>query len=550
MASRLFEYLSARPAWFWPAAIAGVALVAICLTLDPAGDHPGGFDGPGLTLDEPFNVGQGVAMVDRLLSGDWAGFRAADAQLPDHPPLGRLWIGLCHELALIVWPPVSLAAPYSVACARTAPALASAATVLMVGWCAGRWWGRLAGAIASLSLLLMPRMFGHAHLAALETCINLAYAAVVCWLADHWLLPAEPARAAQRDTSGALRPVPTTAATLVGGVFLGLALLTKVQAILLPIPVCLWAFFIWRRRAIGPLILFGITGFVVFFVGWPWLWSAPIDHLRAYLGRTTDRAVVQVWYFGRAVTDRDVPWHYPWVLFLTTVPIGSHVLGVVGLFGRSEPTRCTPRKLLIVACAAFPLMLFSLPGVPVYDGERLFSVVFPLWALLIGAGAEVVRAWVARHVSARWVSPAIGLLIAAQGYSLYALAPCWLSYYNVAVGGLSGAARLGLSVTYWGDSLTRTFLNEAAARVGPNGHIAAQPVLYSLQWNEVLLQSPALVRQEVEFQTPDAQEPAWRLAFLRKEYLPAELRDRIPDDQIVAAVRREGVLLAVLYRAR
>jgi len=36
-----------------------VVLSPSSLALDPTGDHPGHFDGPGLTVDEAFNVGQG-----------------------------------------------------------------------------------------------------------------------------------------------------------------------------------------------------------------------------------------------------------------------------------------------------------------------------------------------------------------------------------------------------------------------------------------------------------------------------------------------------------
>jgi len=172
--------------WLWPAVIAALAGALVLMRLDPAGDHPGGWDGPGMTVDESFNVDQGARLVDRLFAGDMAGFQAVDAQLPDHPPLGRLWIGLCHELAILCFPPVDPRVPYSVTCARTAPAAAFAATVLLVGWFTGRRYGRSAGAFAAASMVLMPRTFGHAHLAALESCINLAYAAAVFYVADRW----------------------------------------------------------------------------------------------------------------------------------------------------------------------------------------------------------------------------------------------------------------------------------------------------------------------------------------------------------------------------
>jgi len=82
------------------------------------------------------------------MAGDLAGLQKVDARLPDHPPLGRYCIGLCHELAYLVWPPVDRKIPYSITCARTAPAAAFAVLLVIVGLCAGRWYGRIAGAVA------------------------------------------------------------------------------------------------------------------------------------------------------------------------------------------------------------------------------------------------------------------------------------------------------------------------------------------------------------------------------------------------------------------
>ena len=36
----------------------------------------------------------------------------------------------------------------------------------------------------------------------------------------------------------------------------------------------------------------------------------------------------------------------------------------------------------------FVLALFSLPGTPVYDGVRLFLMVFPIWAIWVGIGTS------------------------------------------------------------------------------------------------------------------------------------------------------------------
>ena len=150
---------------------------------------------------------------------------------------------------------------------------------------------------------------------------------------------------------------------------MGLALLTKVQAILLPIPIAVWALVYLRRRAVPLLAVWGLIGVVLFFLFWPYMWKTPIDHLQEYLGRTTSRATLYVWYFGQVVADREVAWHYPWVMFLATVPIGLHGLGMFGLFGPERQAWRSPREILVLACMLFPLCLFSIPGVAVYDGE-------------------------------------------------------------------------------------------------------------------------------------------------------------------------------------
>jgi len=556
-----------RSTGFWPVVIAAGAFVAILLALDPTGDHPGHFDGPGLTVDEAFNVSQGTLLADRLMAGDLAGLQKIDARLPDHPPLGRYCIGLCHELAYLVWPPVDRKIPYSITCARTAPAAAFAALLLVVGISAGRWYGRLAGAVAPLALILMPRVFGHAHLAALETFVNLTCTSAVLYLAATWTsplkkgtVPLEPEKIPEpTDTANRDCPLFQPASSrerkrlliqsAIGGLLFGLALLTKVQAVLLPIPVALWALITLRWRAIPRLAIWGLAGGLVFFLFWPHMWSSPVAHVQAYLGRTTDRATLYVWYLGQSLADRDVPWHYPWVMFLATVPVGLHLAGFCGLFGPGKPAWRSPREGLLLASLLFPLIVFSIPGVAVYDGERLFSQVFPLWALFIGRGADCLWHWLTRRFSNRLATISLVALMAAQGYGLWSMAPCWLSYYNLAAGGLPGASMLGLEISYWGDGVTRELLEQTARIVPENSRIAVAPTLHAAQWHELLLQSPALRQRNIELvpdSPADSKRPRYLLYFMRPEYLPEELRAGHEPDRILAAVRRQGVLLAAL----
>lgn len=541
--------VSARRLWerpgFCPLLIALAAWLVIVAAIDPAGEFPRAWQGPGLTVDESFNVGQGVLLADRMIGGDLDGFCAASGNLPDHPPLGRLWIGVCHELIYPAFAHPNPAVPYSVACARPASAFAFAVLVFIVGCVAGRWYGAWAGAMAALAIVLMPRVFGHAHLAALETAINLAYTATVLYLAQRWG-DAEP-------------PTPRTA--FIGGCLFGLALLTKIQSVLLPVPIAIWSVCVWKKRALVPLALWGLAAILVFYAGWPWLWDAPVAHLKQYLGRTTDRGSISVWYLGRAIADRDVPWHYPWVMFLTTVPAGLHLLGAWGLFGGDLPAWKSRRETLLLACIGFPLLVFSIPGVAVYDGERLFSVVFPLWAVFVGRGAanalRQLTTWLSTN-RARWV---LAVFMAGQSYGIIAFAPCYLSYYNLLTGGLAGAERLGFQVTYWGDSITRNLLRQTVEEraAGSSIQVFMAPVLHQFQLRALEQQSPLLLAglenpiapysaQAVQSVLNREHGPrVFVLVFQRKEYLPRELQQPPSGARVVAEVRRQGVLLAAFY---
>ena len=528
------------------AGIALVGLIGVASTLDAAGDYPGLGQGPGLTVDEMFNVGQGCRLATGtwywILGGlNWEQLYGHGDYLPDHPPLGRIALGVTHQaVTAIAAPSRSPSTPFAPTAARFGSAMAFAWLVYLVGSTTARWYGPTSGICAALAVLLMPRLVAHAHLASLEMMITLAYTATVLSLADRW----------NSNTAPGFR------ATLVPGLLLGLALLTKIQAILLGPPVVAWALWRFRARGIAPLALWAAVGGAVFLVGWPWLWLDPLDHLIEYFARTTDRAQLSVFYLGHKTPDTAVAWHYPLVMFFVSVPLGLHVLAACGLASRSWKWWQDPRAVLLVACIAFPLILFALPDIAVYDGTRLFLVVFPLWAILVGRGVPVMTDWCRERMTrlppltVRLVPAA---LLASSLWGLIATHPCGLSFYNLAVGGPPGAHAQGFEPTYWGDSLTRSFLVEVAKRVPEDQTIAVFPSLHPLQWTEF----PKHVRAWDDspqtlalYGTPEAADARWVMIFRRKADLPDFLRDSPPGLVPVAEFRRAGVLLAALYQKR
>lgn len=525
-----------------PLVVAITALVIVLLTGQRGlfGKHLA--EAPGLTLDEGFNVATGVYLVRAL---DEHGLGMLDLKTvkkvygsptynPDHPPLGRWALGFVHE-----WLDRS-ELPFIEADARPASAIAFALTVFLAGWFLQKWYGPVAGVVASIAVAIMPRQFAHAHLAVLETFIGLTYAACVFVAADR-CRPREG-----RSGYGAFA---------LAGVFFGLALLTKIQAVFLGPAIGLWAWSQWGLwRAIPRVAVFAVVGLVVLFVGWPWLWLDPLAHLKEYFARTTERQTLYCYYWGQRWADRDVPWHYPWVMFAVTVPIGIHLLAGFAFRrakidqGTDPPRspRLDPRIQLILWAIAIPLVVFTIPGIRVYDGERLFGVVFPLWACLAGAGA----AWFVQQGSHGRLLIAVSCLLAAQTTGHFLMNPFQLSYYNLLVGGPMGADRLGFERSYWMEGLTDSFQREIVAAVPRGARIDVAPVLHQAFLPVVQRESPILMSGGITLAPYDDKQAGgskFVLKFHRRAD-PWESLEPPPEGTVILAeVTRAGVPLATLY---
>lgn len=516
----------------WPSAVVAlIAFVSIIVCIDPAGSYPSMPQGPGLTVDEIFNVEQGVYLVESARSLGWynlipgtsvEAYRPENGYNPDHPPLGRYWLGVHHQLVWWLAPPHQPDGVFVTACARLGSATAFALTIWLIGAYVGlaaksgatgrdgspfqSWQAPL----ACVALVLMPRVYGHAHLAALETVTNLTCTAAVLAVAAWWAGPAAP----------------TWKTSLLAGVLMGLALLTKIQAILIPFPIIVWALLRWRQRAIAPLLSWGIAALAVFAL-WPYLWLDPVGHFQEYLGRATKRMTLYCYYFGTRYADKEVPWHYPFVMFAITVPVGLHLLGLWGVKAAAVRTSTTEsshenvwRTRLLLACGLFPLIVFAIPNTAVYDGERLFLTAYPLWAPIIAGGAVSAMRLVATRCGASVTKFAACVLVLAQVVSNWQIHPTYLSYYNLAIGGLGGAEKLGMEMNYWGDAITRDLLEQAVAKCDRFESIEIKPSLHQFQRDDLMRQSPILRKHLWLFVGHDHR-PQLRLAFRRR----AELSD-------------------------
>ncbi len=490
---------------------------------------------PGITVDEPLDVAPGRRYVETLLARGVGFFGRATvartfADNAEHPPLGRWLLGIASKtfepVEVLLLGPDTFRPGLFVRSGRVAPAACFAALVGLVTFAAGRRYGRAGGLSAGFALMVMPRVFAHAHLGALDTFVALFWT---------WALLSAVKAADSR------RPV---VAMAIAGIVWGLAILTKIHGWLLPPVVLAWA---WNRLPVRVLIpamsAWAAAGLAVFFVGWPWLWYDSGARLAGYFATGLHRTPTFVRYFGVTYTDTAVPWHYPWLYALATVPPGLHVLGGIGVIQGIRERKFDPFPLLLLGTIAGFLALFS-TRVPVYDGERLFLPIFPLWAILIGRGFASVWDDIAGRARLRL---ALVAALLAQSLGVIAIHPFGLSYYNVLVGGLPGAERLGLELTYWGDSVDGVLLDRLA-RVADEGDTAALAPTLAPGQGHAATSRPLFFRKSIALEDQEAAgRSEWVVVSRREAYWTPEVRailERPPE-----FVRsRQGVWLSGLWR--
>jgi len=317
-------------------------------------------------------------------------------------------------------------------------------------------WGGAAAIYAVSALLLMPRVFAHCHLAALDAPImSLSFLTVVAaWKAS-----------ADDDAPTTTRTAWARAAF--AGALWGLALGTKLNAFFLPFVVFPWALLFARKHLLKLAVCFGALGPVVFVATWPWLWHSPWARFVEYFQFHFRHDPVSVLYFGKVYAL--APWHYALVMSAITLPPATGLLALVGVArvrwlrrDLAGVERTSAVALLLVAWALLVNLGPScLPSSPKYSGVRLFLPIFPYVAILAAVGFRTVLdagiQWAARRVDVPQLRPKLTavLLFCALVGPLAAVAkftPYHLSYYNLLIGGLPGAARRGMEPTYWGDT--------------------------------------------------------------------------------------------------
>ena len=364
----------------------------------------------------------------------------------EHPPLSKVWSGFAWLVARRFLDDLTAH--------RLGNILIVSVLVALLYLMVSQNNGRIAGLIAALSLLSMPRFFFHAHLAAIDVPVAAMIFAVtyVFWLGH--------------DRPGSLW-------TVLLGLAWGLALTTKINALFIPpIVLLVWTlFFRPRNYLFMRLVLMAVIGVSFFILSWPWLYHDLVDHLTAFIGfMTTERLPVEQYYLGRMYAPP--PWHFPFVMTVVVIPFSILFFAAVGVLSMMRHKGDRPLGGLFVLGAFVSAAIFTSGAGQVFDNERFMMPAFPYVAALAGIGFTRSISAIGVFISKRGVPVRQQQLVAIMATVMfvphlllaYDLYPHLLSYYSEVTGGAYGANRLRLETTYWCESYAEvlTYINTHA----------------------------------------------------------------------------------------
>jgi 4-amino-4-deoxy-L-arabinose transferase-like glycosyltransferase len=406
--------------------------------------------------------------------------------------------------------------------------------------------GLAAGLCGAACLVLMPRVFGHAHFGTTELPLMTLWFLCVC---AFW-----------RGRAQAVFSV-------LLAILWGMALATKFTAVLIPAPLVLWALVYRDRASLRNFILMLLVAPLVAIALNPGWWHDPIAKIGAYVATSLSRdehIPIPTLYFGQALPFRP-HWSYAPVMTALTIPLSTLVLFLIGTGRLAFKTDERSYDLLMFMTIPVLLLIVMLTNAPLHDGVRQFIYIMPFIAYCAGTGFAVLTGSLERliPITALRVSITASLLLAAVAYPALETArshPFELSYYNRLIGGLPGAHRRGMEVTYWYEALNDDMLSVINRTVPPGALVSSFPVASHYF---KFLQEKGKIRSDITFIMPDIRASVSRsgqhikFSTQQPDYLVLVCRFGMFDDFYwrmfrkstpVFTVKHEGVPLAALYR--
>ena len=378
-----------------------------------------------------------------------------------HPPFSRIVSGI---IKIALTPLLDKFPAY-----RIGPALFFAALMTVMYVWMRQLFGAAVGLFSALAALLTPNLFGFAHIAVTDLP-----------LASLWFL----------TTYGFWKGLSSWKWGLVLGVLWGLALSTKFPAVLILVPLIVWAQLFHRDKYANNIFTMLFVAPIVMLVTQPYLWHDTGLRLLEFLYEGISRGYrpetnFGVLFFGKIYPSSQLPWYYSFFMIGVTTPEPFLLLALLGIVSSVWQTEHRPVILLFFINAVFILSLGLMPGAVLHDGVRQMLSALPFIAALSGVGFAVLLGWATKLVRNRHVVARISgletkvteilLLVICFGplLDVYFCHPFQLSFYNRLVGGVRGAYARGLETTYFMEAFTPELLESLNENLPRNAAVNA-----------------------------------------------------------------------------
>ena len=396
----------------------------------------------GITWDEPINMANGTKYVQWLLHPNLNivyEIFSVNQKIDIHPPFARVITGFTQEIFT-----QRLHMLDSIAGYRVSEVIFVFLLVFFLTYIACEQLGLMIGIGVGIVFSFFPHVFFLSHIVTPD------YPITTLWFITVMIFMYE---------------IKLKRVSLYSGIILGFALLTKIHSLVLFFGMIFYWVCVYCSKYFSKskhedmshlyikLICLVLFSFLVYFICWPWLWIDPLEKLIEYFFVQYMHGFIPV-YFFHSVYPNNPPWYYTPFMFFATMPILFFIFICVGML--YSIFRGKTWHKWMVFWMIYPILFFSLPFSPRYDGIRLFLPAYPFTALVGGIGVQALLT-VSEH---KWIKRCIGFAIfigciITFYQSIIVYHPYEQSYYNEIIGGIHGAEKKGLEIDYWGSSFVK-----------------------------------------------------------------------------------------------
>jgi hypothetical protein len=309
-----------------------------------------------------------------------------------------------------------------------------------------------------LSILLIPRLFSVLQVAAWDSCFIASW---ICCLAAFQIT---------------LKNIGNSA---LFGFCLGLVFSSKFSGFAVPIPFLVWSIIVFlpdkslsKMVILKHLFIVTIISLATFFLLNPPFWSNSLVGVFRFFYLNIYREInIPIMFLGQIYDlHHSLPFYNTIFWTIITIPTGLLFFFFVGcgsilscVIKRNENSQAAIVQwrfgLLLFLNMVILLLIRSIHTLPVHDGVRLFAGSYIFLGIIAGMGVsafwrvkKIAGIFVTKNILPVILSRVISVLIFVMLlFNMFWYAPQWLSFYNITVGGLSGAVKLGMEATYYWD---------------------------------------------------------------------------------------------------